>query len=116
MKWVYCDNNWDSCSGGALAFSFIRRNDPSHDLFMSAGVTWLDGGEDGKHYFACIAVFERNEEVDDVVVECGWDALDAYLYITDRNVACDLGWYHTVEDARTAVEHVLKMTERCDDN
>ena len=111
MKWVYCDDNWDSCSGGAIAFSYARRDDPSNDLFMAAGVTWLDGGDDGKHYFACIAAFERYEDVDGVMVECGWDALDAYLYITDRDVACDLGMYYTIDDARTAVEHVLWLME-----
>ena len=93
------DETFDTSDGGALYTS-----EPADGIYDVLGALWLDGGADGLHYFAFRGRYERGADYDGLVVGDRYAAADAFSRSTDVDVAEELGWFSTIDEAVAAVE------------
>ena len=102
--WIKFDECFDEYDGGAL---YVREGDD--DDCYAAGALWMDGGEDGKHYFAFIARFYYGEERDGVKVSEPYDAADMFSQSVDGDVVREICWADTMDEAVYEVGEFVKF-------
>lgn len=103
-NWERFDECFDSSDGGAL---YVREDSAGEGVYV-AGATWLDGGEDDLHYFACVAHFDWGEDLGDFVVEELYDGAEAFNQICDGDVAREIGWAATMAEATDMVDEFVE--------
>lgn len=105
--WERFDECFDADDGGCL---YLRRvDDEFGEGVQAAGALWLDGGEDGLHYLATVAQFRIGEErYGDEQVMDYYDAAEAFSECLDGEIAKDIGWFATMDEAVQAVEDAVE--------
>lgn len=101
--WQRFDECFDDSDGGAL---YVRA--PHDGDVESAGVLWMDGGQDELHYFAFVAAYPVGADIGDFgeIKDC-YDAGEAFSEATDPFVSEEIGWFATMDEAVTAVEDAV---------
>lgn len=110
-NWERFDEVFDSSDGGCLYLAHAE-NERSANVVLAAGASWLDGGQDGLHYWAGVAQFYLGEErYGDTDVMEFYDAAEAFNECIDSEIGLDLGWFETLDEAVQAVEDYVENDE-----
>lgn len=104
--WTRFDECFDASGGGCL---YLRYAPDASDDILAAGALWLDGGQDGLRYYACVARFTIGEErYGDTDVNEIFDAAEAFDECLDSEIEESIGWFSTLEEAAQAVDDAIE--------
>lgn len=104
-NWTRFDEFFDSSDGGCL---YIRISPDDSDTVQATGAEWLDGGQDGLHYWAGVFEFTLGvERYGDIDVNEPYQAAEAFSDGLDSEIAEEIGWFSMMDEAVKAVEDAV---------